>query len=238
MIKNKKIIAVITARAGSKRLPNKNILNINGKPIIYYSIKAALKSKFIDRVILSTDSKKIMTLGNKYGAETPFLRPKKLSNDTSHHPEVVEHAVSFIENSEKIKFDYVVMLQPTSPFRTSLNIDEGIKKIIKSNKKTLKSLKEQNYPPWWMFLKKKNNLVPVIKLKKKTNVFNLESQQFPKVFRPNGALYITQRMHLKKYNELVNLDSCSFIIMKNEESFDIDTKDDYLIAKVNYKNAK
>ena len=134
MIKNKKIIAIITARAGSKRLPNKNILNINGKPIIYYSIKAALKSKFIDRVILSTDSKKILTLGNKYGAETPFLRPKKLSNDTSHHPEVVEHAVSFIENSEKIKF-MLLCCSPQDPFRTSLNIDEGIKKLSSQIKK-------------------------------------------------------------------------------------------------------
>ena len=101
MIKNKKIIAIITARAGSKRLPNKNILNINGKPIIYYSIKAALKSKFIDRVILSTDSKKILTLGNNM-VRRQFLRPKKLSNDTSHHPEVVEHAVSFIEKQRKL----------------------------------------------------------------------------------------------------------------------------------------
>ena len=128
MNKTKKIICIITARSGSKGLKNKNIRILKGLPLLAHTIIAAKKSKILSRVILSTDSQLYANIGSKFGAEVPFLRPKKLATSTAHHPEVVNHALKFVETKSQIKFDYVVMLQPTSPFRKSKHINEAIKK--------------------------------------------------------------------------------------------------------------
>ena len=229
MNKIKKIICVITARSGSKGLKNKNIRILKGLPLLAHTIIAAKKSKILSRVILSTDSKLYANIGLKFGAEVPFLRPKKLATSTAHHPDVVNHALNFVEKKNEVKFDYVVMLQPTSPFRKSKHINEAINKFLKENNDSLISVKKQDYPPWWLFSLKKNKLKQFLKFKNK-NVFNLERQEFPSLFRPNGAIYVSKRNVLYTGN-LINPKSCGYYIMDERDSIDIDNLIDLKVAE-------
>ena len=228
-----KIICIITARSGSKGLKNKNIRKLKGLPLLAHTIIAAKKSKILTRVILSTDSKLYAKIGSKFGAEVPFIRPKKLATAKSHHPDVVNHAVKFIEKKDQIKFDYVVMLQPTSPFRKSSHINEAINKFLGEKNESLISIKKQDYPPWWLFVLNKNKLGQFLKFKKK-NVFNLERQEFPKLFRPNGAIYISERKVLKSGN-LINPKSCGYYIMNDKDSIDIDNLNDWKRAELIFR---
>jgi len=229
-MKNKlNIICIITARSGSKGLKNKNIRKLKGLPLLAYTVLAAKRSKILTRVILSTDSKLYANIGLKFGAEIPFIRPKNLATSTAHHPDVVNHAVKFLEKKEKFKFDYIMMLQPTSPYRNAKHIDEAIKKFLKEKNDSLISIKKQDYPPWWMFLIKKNKLGQFLKFKRK-NVFNLERQEFPKLFRPNGAIYISKRKVLYQGN-LINPKSCGYYLMNEKNSIDIDNIIDLKVAE-------
>ncbi len=229
MNKKLKIICIITARSGSKGLKNKNIRKLKGLPLLAHTIIAAKKSKIFSRIILSTDSEQYRKIGLKFGAEAPFLRPKKLSTSTAHHPDVVNHALKFIEKTNKIKFDYVVMLQPTSPFRNSKHIKEATNKFLKEKNQSLISLKRHDYPPWWLFSLEKNKIYQFLKFKNK-NVFNLERQEFPKLYRPNGAFYISQRKVLLTGN-LINPKSCGYYIMSEKDSIDIDNLIDLKVAE-------
>ena len=128
-----KVLGVIPARGGSKGIPNKNIKLLNGKPLIYYSIFEGLKSKVISDLIVSTDDEKIKKIAENFGANCPFIRPSDLSNDTALAIPTIQHATLFMEKMKKFKYDYVVMLQPTSPLRTSTDIDKAINMLIKSS---------------------------------------------------------------------------------------------------------
>jgi len=229
MKKKLNIICIITARSGSKGLKNKNIRKLKGLPLLAHTIIAAKKSKVFNRVILSTDSKLYANIGLKFGAEVPFIRPRKLATSTAHHPDVVNHAVKFLEKKEKIKFDYIMMLQPTSPYRNAKHINEAIKKFLKEKNDSLISIKKQDYPPWWMFVLDKSKLGQFLKFKNK-NVFNLERQEFPKLFRPNGAIYISKRKVLYKGN-LINPKSCGYYLMNDRSSIDIDNIIDLKVAE-------
>lgn len=230
MIKGKTVVAVIPARAGSKGLLNKNVKRLLGKPLISYTIEAALRSKFIDRVIVSTDGKKIAKIARKYGAEVPFLRPAYLATDTVHTPPVIEHAVNYLEKNENYKVNIVVTLQPTSPLRKAEHIDLGIKKFLKEGTDSLVGVKEA-YPPWWLFKPKGDRIIPFIEFKKGVLAYNLERQQLPKVYQPNGALYVTKRGCLKKTNSLINPRSCAYLLMDEESSLDIDTPLDFKVIE-------
>ena len=139
MFKLKKILAIIPARAGSKGIKDKNIIDLNGKPLIAYSIEAGLKSKYIDKVVVTTDGEEIAREAIKYGAEVPFLRPEYLSSDNAKTIDAVIHC---IEEMEKLgeKYDYVVLLQPTQPLRQSWHIDEAIELILEKNEEALVSV--------------------------------------------------------------------------------------------------
>ena len=132
MFKGKKILSIITARSGSKKLKDKNILKLFGKHLIGYTIEASIKSKFIDKTIVSTDSMKYIQISKKYGASVPFKRPKYLAKDNSHHPDVCLHALNYLEK-KRFFYDYIIMLQPTSPFIKPKYINQGIA-MIKSGK--------------------------------------------------------------------------------------------------------
>ena len=136
MIFGKKILGVVVARLNSKRLKNKNILRYKKKMLIEHTFESAKKSKFIDNIILSSESEKIINLAKKIGYNVPFKRPKNLSKDNIDAVKVVLHALKKIKDS----YDYVILLQPTSPLRKSKDIDESIKKIFKNNYKTLISI--------------------------------------------------------------------------------------------------
>lgn len=227
-----KILAVIVARAQSKGVPKKNIKILYDKPLLAWSIIEAKKSKYIDRLILSTEDDEIAEIGRFYGIDVPFKRPLYLAKDDTHTPDILIHAVKQIENIDDTKYDAIVLLQPTVPFRTSDQIDEAILKFKSSKFDSLITLKKQNYPPWWMFRVKNEILYQIFKLDDSgVNVFNLERQQFPEVFKPNGSVYITLIKLLKKNKQLVNPYNCGTLIINDELQINIDTQFDFIVAE-------
>ena len=140
MIDNKRIVAIIPARGGSKGIKRKNIRILNGKPLISYTIEQALKSKYIDRVIVSTEDLEIAEISKSFGAEVPFLRPQELAQDDTPGIEPIIHAVNYLNGEEKYFFEYVMCLQCTCPLRKAKDIDNSIEEINKKNADALVSV--------------------------------------------------------------------------------------------------
>jgi CMP-N,N'-diacetyllegionaminic acid synthase len=130
MIDEKKVMAIITARGGSKGLPGKNIKNLCGKPLIAWSIEAGLASKYVDEVVVTTDSEEIATIARKFGASTPFIRPAELASDTSTSFDAIKHTIDFYQNELHKNFDYIILLEPTSPLREKNDIDEMLQNLV------------------------------------------------------------------------------------------------------------
>ncbi|HAH21844.1 MAG TPA: hypothetical protein DCL49_13210 [Candidatus Omnitrophica bacterium] len=234
-----RILSVILARGASKGLPGKNIILLGDKPLIAYTIEASLGSRYINTTAVSTDSESIRQIAIKYGAEAPFLRPADLATDTAHSPDAVKHAVIFYENERKAVYDIVVMLQPTSPFRASRHIDEAIEKFLQDQTlDSLISVRKQDYPPWWMFTLEGNRLCPAFNFQEGVNVFNLERQQFPVVYRPNGAIYLMRYAYLMRQGSIVNSMNNGFYIMSEDDSVDIDTRADLYAAEAELAKRK
>ena len=194
MIKNKSVLAIIPARKGSKRLVGKNMLDLKGKPLITWTIEEALKSKYIDNIIISTDDENIINLSKQYkGINIPFIRPKELSSDRATSLDVVLHALSFYRSNDK-NFDYVMLLQPTSPLRKSKDIDNSIEELTEEIKSVV-SVCETDHSPLWC------NKLPENKSMKNflsKEFLNLRSQDLPKYYRLNGAVYISEVKYLVK----------------------------------------
>lgn len=230
-----RVLAVITARGGSKAVPRKNVLPLGGKPLIAWTIEAARAAKRIDRVILSTDDDEIAEIGRHFGCDVPFKRPAELAGDTSHHPEVMIHAAKFMADELGESYDTIMCLQPTVPFRKPAHIDAAIETFFAAGADSLISLKSQDYPPWWMFSLEGGRIRPAFDYKPGVNVFNLERQEFPKVYRPNGAIYLTWTESLIQHRRLVNPDDCTYYIMQDVDSVDIDTFGDFAAAEAMLK---
>ena len=229
MYKNKKILAIIPARSGSKRLPNKNILNLAGKPLIAWTIEEAKKSKYIDKIVVSTDSEQIAEISTQYGAEIPFLRPAELAQDTTSSIDVIKYCLENIKEN----FDYLMLLQPTSPLRTSEDIDNAIN-LLDENTLAVVSVCETEHSPLWSNtlpedLSMENFLRPEVK--------NKRSQDLPKYYRLNGAIYIAEINYFYRYNSFFG-HKTKALIMKQEHSIDIDTKLDFLFSEIIIKQKK
>ncbi len=223
MFDNKKILAIIPARGGSKGVPKKNIIEIHGKPLIVYSIECALNSKYIDKVIVSTEDIEIANIAKQYGANVPFLRIPELARDKS---KTIDALIYTIKELEKLgeEFDYLVLLQPTSPLRKSFHVDEAIENLMKSSYNDLVSVSEVKEHPILMRKIDGNNKV--------TNLLETSStmrrQDFSKVYIVNGAIYINKLDD--SFNSSKSLNDAQFsYIMEKEFSVDIDT---YLDIKI------
>lgn len=226
MYKNKRFLALIPARGGSKGIPHKNIMNINNKPLIAYSIEAAKKSKYIDYILVSTDHKEIQQVALSFGANVPFLRPEEISNDSAKSIDVVIHAVDFLKDRGEV-FDYVVLLQPTSPLRTFEDIDKGIEMLMDKGKDSLVSLCEAEENPVLMRHIENNKLKPLVDF----TGDNLRRQDLPKFYIFNGALYINSVKMLAEEKTFVKEDTIPFI-MEKYKSIDIDTMLDAKLAEL------
>lgn len=226
MYKDKKILAIIPARGGSKGIPNKNIMDICGKPLIAYTIEAGKKSKYIDEIIVSTDSDVIKTVAEQYGAKVPFLRPVRLSNDSAKSIDVVIHVIEFYKN-KNITFDYIILLQPTSPLRTFKHVDEAIEKLLKGNGTSLVSVCEADENPILMRSIKDEKLREVISFEGT----NLRRQDLPTFYIFNGALYINSNDMLVHKKKFVDENTMPYI-MDKESSADIDTMLDARLVEV------
>lgn len=225
---NKKILAVIPARKGSKRLPKKNIKDLNGKPLIAWTIEASTASKYITNTIVSSDSEDILNIAKKYGAETPFLRPKHLAEDESQSIDVITHAINYYKEELNMEFDYVILLQPTSPLRTAVNIDEAIEYLIEKNAKAVISVcKMEHNPIWANTLNEEKSMKNFLDEK----YINKRTQDLEEYYRINGAIYICKIDILLKENRFFIKDDIFAYEMNQEDSVDIDTNLDFILAK-------
>lgn len=148
MFKGKRILGIIPARGGSKRLPGKNIRPFLGKPLIARTIEAGMRSRYIDRLVVSTDDRKIAEVSRRYGADVPFMRPKRLATDKASSIDVILHAVSHLEKDGD-EYEAVVLLQPTSPLRDSRDINNVIKMLFGKNADAVVSVCPFEYTPGW-----------------------------------------------------------------------------------------
>lgn len=224
MYENKRILAIIPARGGSKGIPKKNIINLLGKPLLYYTIKSAKESKYIDRVVVSTDDIEIAEVAKNIGADVPFLRPQEIASDKAKSIDAFIHAIKLLESLGD-KYDYILLLQNTSPLRQSWHIDKALKKLIESDKRSLVSVSEVTEHPAIMRTVDENG-----RLKNLISIDgDMRRQDFPIIYLVNGAIYIQKNDD--KLNLETNLNSGEIpYIMKNKYSVDIDSYLDLEIA--------
>jgi CMP-N,N'-diacetyllegionaminic acid synthase len=197
MYKNKRILALIPARGGSKGLPGKNVRPLLGKPLVAWSIEQALSSKYIDKVVVSTESPIIASIARRYGADVPFLRPKKLATGKAKTIDVIFHVVDYF-NKRKENFDYLVLLEPTSPLRGTSDLDNAIKKLIDKSRisDALVSVGEIRLESPYIAKSIVNGYVTPL-IKENTKKF-FQRQQLPKTFFPYGVIYASKVESLKK----------------------------------------
>lgn len=223
----KKVLGVITARGGSKGIPKKNIKDLGGKPLIAYTIEASQKSKYITHLIVSTDDTEIADVCKRYNVEVPFLRPAELALDTTKHLPVIEHAVRCMEEKLHETFDFVVILQPTSPFRLPEDIDNCIEMLAKTNADSALSMVEvdENHP---MKMKKivDGKVLPFSVVEPE----GARRQDLPPAYKRSGAVYVVQRNNIIEKNILYGENLVGVIVPK-ERSIDIDNELDWIKAE-------
>ncbi len=227
----RKILAIVPARGKSVNLKNKNIKLFCGKPLIYYTITNALKSKYIDKVIVSTDSKKIAKIALKYGAEVPFYRPKKLSTNKAKIIDAFFFTIKKLRKNNNI--DHFISLAPTSPLTEVKDINRSIELYFKKKAKTLVSVVKNDKPIEWCLNKMKNNkITQFINKKLKTN-----RQENKELYIPNGSIYIFNYNYLKRNKKYLN-DKTFCYVMPKIKSVDIDDELDFQIAEYLYRKRK
>lgn len=219
------MIAIIPARGGSKGLPGKNIKNFLGKPLISYTIDAALKSKYITRVIVSTNDLEIAKIALKYGAEIPFLRPDYLASDDAKAIDTYLYTIEKISNDENIAVENIVVLLPTAPLRNSIDIDNACEIFNTKNADSLISYTPESHPIIWH--------KHINEEGKFENIFDDDvlsnRQDIKESYYPNGAIYIFKKSLLQS-GKYYGTNSFSYI-MPRERSVDIDTIDDFEYAE-------
>ena len=224
-------IAIIPARSGSKGLPDKNILDLNGHPLMYYTIKAALKSGCFDTVMVSTDSEKYADIAKSCGAEVPFLRSEELSSDTAGSWDVVREVLTqykVMGNS----FDYVALMQPTSPLRNAEDIKNAFKMLSRDNVHTVVSVTEVEHPVQWCFTMPECGSM---KTYAESPYNQMRRQDLETHYRENGAIYIVNASKILNRDYNYYGDNCYGYVMPGERSMDIDSRMDFMIADMHIK---
>lgn len=223
-----RLLALIPARGGSKRLPRKNLAPLAGRPLIAWSIETALAATTIDRVVVSTDDPEIASVARATGAEVPFLRPPELATDAAGSEAVIRHALETLE-AEGENFDQVMLLQPTSPLRTAHDIDGAARLMHERNAEAVISVCPCDHPPEWS-----NTLPPDGSLRGffRPGVRGTRSQDLPLSYRLNGAIYLYDCARLRGSGNLMMDDNSYAYIMPRERSIDIDTELDLRIVEV------
>lgn len=227
MYKEKKILAVITARGGSKGIPGKNIKSFAGKPLIAHTIEVANKSKYLTRTIVSTDYDDIAEISKKYGGDVPFMRPKEIAEDKSTSMEVVQHALKWLKENDNEEYDYLMVLQPTSPLRSVEDIDECIKKVVDTGADSVMSMVELTD----FSLKKlkkieDDKILPFLEDEGKKSE---QRQDLSKVYKRNCGIYLTKVEYIMK-GDLFGEVSRPYV-MPEERSIDINELVDFKLAE-------
>ena len=229
MINEKTVLTIIPARGGSKGIPNKNIRNLCGKPLIVWTIGEAKKSKYIDNIIVSTDSQEIAEVSQQYGADVPFTRPTELADDKTPTNEVIIHAIKWLETNKNIKYDIIILLQPTSPLRKVSHIDAAIQRFLANPyAKSLIAIKEVEENPYWMKLIDDDGYLKNY-ISQRNNI--TRRQNLPNTYILNGAIYIMRAFDFLNYKSF-DVDNTIPFIMDAKSSIDIDTEIDFKLAEV------
>ena len=194
MYKNLKVLGLVLARGGSKSIPRKNIKLLGGKPLIAHTIEKAKSSKHIDRIILSTDDAEIADVGRQYGAETPFVRPAELAQDSTQDYPVFVHALEWLRDNEKWKPDFIVHLRPTHPFRKTSDIDKGIEMLAANvEADSVWTVGIPPVTPYKMFSIAENGfLKPILSIPGEKETFNWPRQKLPKAYNHYGQVDVTR----------------------------------------------
>jgi CMP-N,N'-diacetyllegionaminic acid synthase len=223
MIQNKKILGIIPARGGSKGVPRKNLRMVADKPLIAWTIESARQSKYIDRLILSSDDDEIMNVANQWGCEVPFKRPSEFAKDNSSSTGLVLHALDNLPD-----YDYVVLLQVTSPLRRVEDIDACLLACVTKRWNAAASVAETDKSPYWMYtLNDVAQLKPVINTGKTV----LRRQDLPETYALNGAIYVVRSDWFLNTHQFVTDETHAFP-MPRERSLDIDSEQDLILLEL------
>lgn len=223
------VLGVIPARGGSKGIPRKNLVDLAGKPLVAYTIEAALRSRLLSRLVVSTEDDEIARLAVELGAEAPFRRPAELATDHARSLPVVQHAIEAMEAAEGIRFDAVVMLQPTTPLRTAEDIDRGIELLIETGADSVISLVDVGaHHPFRM--KRILEDGRVVNFVDQGFEDMRPRQELPPVYIRSGDLYISRRHVVMDRDTLVGPD-CRATIVPPDRAVNIDTRFDLMRAK-------
>ncbi|MEZ8389302.1 acylneuraminate cytidylyltransferase family protein [Vibrio splendidus] len=225
MIDGKRVVALIPARGGSKRLPRKNVLPLAGKPLIGWSIDAAKRSRYVDDVVISTDDIEVATVSREMGIETPELRPDYLASDMAKTEDVLLYS---LEKYGEGNVDIIILLQPTSPLRNDRHIDDALELFVDKQANSVVSVTPCEHSPMWS-----NTLPEDLSMGSFIKPEALQrSQDLDQFYRLNGALYIFDVSDLLKEKKIVYTEKTYAYSMENQYSFDIDTEFDFEIASV------
>lgn len=223
-----KTLALIPARGGSKGIPRKNVKLIAGKPLIVWTIEAALRSSRLATVVVSTDDMEIADVARQAGAQVPFMRPTALAQDTTPGLDPVLHALSQLP-----QYDSVLLLQPTSPLRTTDDIDACLQLATQRRARSVVSVSEPDTHPYWTYrLSEQQTLARLV-----DTAPVARRQDLPPVFAVNGALYFAETDWLKSSHSLVDAETLAYV-MPRERSVDLDTPLDWMLAELLLKVQK
>lgn len=215
------VLALITARGGSKGLPRKNVLPVGGKPLIAWTIEAALASRCVSRVVLSSDDDEIMQVARSHGCEVPFRRPAELAGDLASSADVVAHALAQLPGH-----DHVLLLQPTSPLREAADIDAAFDLMQSHQAPACVSVCPVQESPYWMYrIEGGQQLRPLLPPASGAH----RRQDLPPVYMLNGALYLAGVDHFRQQRAFLG-PGCAAYVMPRERSLDIDTAEDLALA--------
>lgn len=230
-----KILAVITARGGSKGIPGKNIKDLCGKPLIAYTIKTAQESGVFDRIILSTDDTEIAEVAKKYGVEVPFMRPAELAQDGTPHLPVLQHAVSWLKENQNYQPDVVMLLQPTAPLRQPWHIKEALELFTAKIADSVVSMSEipGHFSPYWAVAEDETGWAKLLTSQDPLHRRIPRRQSFPqKTYYHNGAIYLF-KTELLFHPDNPNFYGDKAVIYPMEEkySINIDSPADWILAE-------
>ena len=223
-----KVLFLITARGGSKGVPGKNIKMLGGMPLIAYKIIAAKKCQYENRIIVSTDDDDIADVAKKYGAEVPFMRPKALATDSASSMDVVLHAMNWVIENSRERYDYVCLLEPSSPFASYKDLNEALRLISENHADTLLGMKEADISTNFIHSLDKDGKLSRFYFAIK-DLKSIRRQDQEKEYTMNGCMYIAKWEYFMK-NKLFHSENSIPYIMPEECSIEIDTILDYEIA--------
>lgn len=222
-----KDLAIIPARSGSKGFPDKNIADLDGKPLMYYTIKAALDSGCFDEVMVSTDSPRYADIARACGAHVPFLRSGEMSSDSADSWDAVREVLTRYARID-IRFDHVALLQPTSPLRGADDIKEMFKMLERPEVTNAISVTEVDHPIQWCFKMPEDGSMEEMAI---SPYSHMRRQDLERYYRENGAIYVIDAKKIMDKDYDLYTDGCYGYIMERERSIDIDTRMDLVVAK-------